>query len=350
MKSSKQILLLAVLLTAGAQAAEPAAEGFKLKASVQLHGEKRLWDESTDRLDTLIDNSYVRANFGAVYKAEDVSADFNLRFWGATYGNTVIDKYDKATGTVSATKAVDNVMLEKAIVELKLPSGLKMKAGRWATDLSMMSHFGNYLDLDPTAKKIFLSRPFYHDGVEFSHKEGMFQSSLLIGASDKYLNTGYVRFLETVTVPQIKMTVAAGYRANILDSLSTPENETRIHHRLYARVQDSLPMGFVPYVEGALLDIVDNGVLKEEMMGVVNFGVIIPTPSKATQVALEAEVEKDRIIKMGDKEYKRPIDWNLAITQKMGKRAKLQFYTFSDPSAAHVYDVEMGARLTLAVE
>ncbi len=36
--------------------------------------------------------------------------------------------------------------------------------------------------------------------------------------------------------------------------------------------------------------------------------------------------------------------------KKMGKRAKLQFYTFSDPSAAHVYDVEMGARLTLAVE
>jgi len=336
-------------------AADVASGAFTLKGDVQTHLEKRLWDEGKDNL---LDKYYMRANFGGKYTAEDVTGEFNIRLFVPNFGNVTIDdskttiKSNKINGDSSiTTKKIDNVVLEKAVIELKPFKGFSVKVGHWSTDYSMSGLLGNYIDQDVDPTKLFLSRTYYHDAVEFVYKLNMFTTSVLVGGTDKSLNTGYMRVVETVKIPALKLVADAGWRGNILDSLSFPDASPAHYNRFFLRLQDTIITGsgnLVPYAEIAMVDkLSSSGVLLEKQQGVGNIGVKITPPGlKNTQINLEGEFEKDREVNGKD----RSIDWNIALTQKCGKRAKLQLYAFSDPTGEKASNVEIGSRLTLSVE
>ncbi|HSQ40738.1 MAG TPA: hypothetical protein VLM37_00500 [Fibrobacteraceae bacterium] len=351
----KAVPFVAVLLgaTMVSWSAEEATEAFQFKGNIQFHAEKALSDNNSDNA---LDKFYLRANVGGKYTVDNMVGEFNIRMYGPMYGvnavskvvlDTIVDENgDSVSVTKSvSTKSVADVQLDKALISYTISPSFIIRAGRWVTDYSVMSHFGNYIDVDPDSTKYFLSRVYMHDAVELFLQTGILSHSVLVGVTDKNCNTGYVRVVESLNIPQGKLGVDVGWRGNVLDSLSFPDADTKHYNRFFLRAKATIIPGLIPYFEVAMVDMVNSsGKLLEKQQGVGYIGLQVPTGLQNTQVNIEAQYQKDR--KVGTED--RPIDWNLAVTQKLGKHTKLQMFAFSDLAAEKAYDLKVGTRLTMA--
>lgn len=347
MKPNKIIIAMALALGAGSAFAAEAAEGFQIKGSVQAHGQKKVHDENVPY--SLLDKYYMRANLGAKYVAEDVNGEFNIRAYPKQFGNKLVTDVD-STGK-NTKKDYDNFIIETAVVELTPNKMLAVRAGHWLTNYSIATHFGNYIDQDPRLPAaVFFGRVAYHDAVEMKVKTGILSSSVLVGGTDKNMNTGYVRVVESVKLANPKLVADVGWRANVLDSLAFPDAEPELMNRLFVRVLDTLMPGLMPYAEyGAIQIMNEDG--DKEFKHVAMLGVQVPTGLKSLQLNVEGEWLQDyEVADSKGKMQDRAIDWNVALKYKAGKRTTIHLYTWSDPTASSALKPEVGSRITVALD
>lgn len=349
MKPNKMICLTLALGVGIAFAADAPPAGFQLKGNVQMHGTKKMHDENVSY--GMLSSYYIRANIGAKYTAEDVGGEFNIRAFNEQFGNTLVTDVDVA-GEKVTKKNYDRILLERAYADLKPNKMINIRLGRFVTDYSIMDHFGNYLDLDPRDPKyIFLGRPAYHDGAELTVKTGIVSSTITIGGKDKNMNTGYVRVVESVKLPNPKLVADIGWRANILDSLAFPDAEPEMLNRFFLRVVDTVMPGLMPYTEIAMIQYWDKDAGKKDSKTVAMLGIQVPTGLKNLQLNLEGEWLQDyEVVDPKGKVQDRAIDWNVALAYKAGKRTKIQSYIYSDPETSSAANVVLGGRVTVALD
>ena len=317
---------LCVFAVCASCAADPVAtsSSFKLNGSLQWHAQKRLWEDGNDNA---VDKSYIRGNFGADYAAPDFSAEINLRIFAPQFSATGADRF----------------LMDRFRVEYKLNPQFSLRAGRWSNDLCVTGMYGNYLDMPVDTGRIFFARGYSHDGGEVLVKSGPVTSSIIVAGLDDKLSHGYVRIVETIKPSATGLSLDLGWRGNVLDSLSFPGAKPPPSFRYFLRFMDTIVPHFMPYAELAAFS---NGIHVETITTVANVGFELPTGLRDTQLFVEGEYMKDREVSG----HKRPLDWDFAVVQTLGKRTQLFFSTFSDPTSTSPNDVELGARLSVSFE
>lgn len=327
---------------------EKAASAFELTGSVQIQGQKALWDNSTGNSSkNNLDEFWGRANFGAKYKSDKFSSELNIRAypegWGYEPLTGLVMKDSTDTVNLSTSKtSIAKFQIEQAWVNYHFANMFDFKIGRFYTTTSKTLQFGSYIDLN--AGGGFISKVAYHNAIDFSMHTGLWSSSIMLGAGDKFLNTGYLRILEQVT-PVKPLTIGAGYRVNVFD-LAYDENAEMMHRisfladfdfgAVYTKLKD-----LKPYAEVGMIK-------KTEDKYDIPFtaGITIPTAGILSTCALEMEYLKNRKVKEKDV----PVQWNLYIDRKIGKIVKIQASIFTDALAPSVNDTRLALRFTSSIK
>ena len=131
-----KILITTALVSSICSAEESAKEStFKLTGNVQAQAIKALYDNDADNT---LDNSFLRANIGAKYDSDRLSAVINLRIFSPAFGNTIEGKnYDK----ISADTYYANYKWDTEYGKFNF------QFGRFRTDWSVGGNFGTYVDV-----------------------------------------------------------------------------------------------------------------------------------------------------------------------------------------------------------
>lgn len=351
-------LLVSLLVTAlpfslmAADAAPTPVPTLDLTGSVQLQMQKATWDNvkpgtKSDNLDEL----WGRVNFGAKFKADGFSSEVNIRAFPVGFGYealtglTVKDSTDTISLTVKKT-GIEKVQIEQAWV--KYSWGIAdLKIGRMSTITGRSVTLGNYLDLDPGTA--FQGKVGYHNALEFTAKKEISTTTIMLGAGDAKLNTGYLRIWEQV-VPFKGSTLAAGYRSNVFD-LGYDENAF-IDNRLSFTGDYEIMKDFKPYVEVGIIKKAARTSTQEDSSFVpLLFGSTIPTKGFLNTLGVEIEYLKDRkgvdIQKTGAAAVtKKPVVFQIYADKKFGTRTRLQFALMTDQAGASAGDLRIALRYT----
>ena len=333
-----KILITTALVSSICSAAESANEStFKLTGNVQAQAIKSLYDNDADNT---LDNSFLRANIGAKYNSENLSAVINLRIFSPAFGNTIEGKnYDK----ISADTYYANYKWDTEYGKFNV------QFGRFRTDWSVGGNFGTYVDVHLN-KRGFLSRDYQHDAFAFGFEKGISTFNALLGTYDAKFNTGYIRFEETLKFGDAK--VSAAYRVNALDVI---QHTAQLTHRAAARASYYFQKNLGLYGEVALIATGDEENLKvanaikpeyaQDTQYVPFFvGVEIPTAGIFNNVYAELEYvsHRDELNAGADE-----LAWTVSLIKKIGSHSKIQLTAFSEKKAS---DVALAARFTATIK
>ena len=310
---------------------------FKLTGNVQAQAIKSLYDNDADNT---LDNSFLRANIGAKYNSENLSAVINLRIFSPAFGNTIEGKnYDK----ISADTYYANYKWDTEYGKFNV------QFGRFRTDWSVGGNFGTYVDV-ALNKRGFLARDYQHDAIAFGHENGISTFNALLGTYDAKFNTGYIRLEETLKFGDAK--VSAAYRVNALDPI---QHTAQVTHRVAARASYYFQKNFGLYGEVALIATGDSENLKvanaikpeyaQDTQYVPFFvGVEIPTAGIFNNVYAELEYvsHRDELNAGADE-----LAWTVSFIKKLGSHSKIQLTAFSEKKAS---DVALAARFTATIK
>ncbi|HLP42170.1 MAG TPA: hypothetical protein VK465_11725 [Fibrobacteria bacterium] len=322
----------APVVPAPAAALPPALD---LKADIQIQGERRL---TTARDRDNLDEFWGRLNFGAEYKTEGFQSKANIRVFPEGFGFEPLTGATFDTSGQGALKTQSQpaarVVVNHAWV--RTASGpLHAKIGRFETQESHSSSYGNYIDLGPSGR--FLSRPAAHNALEAGFTQGPHASTILLGTGDRYLNRGFVRLLHHYRAPS-GLDAALGWKANIFDQLQFPDDE--VLHRFDVNVLFPLPQGFTAFAEAALLQSVG----REDDIPLL-LGLQLPTTPWLDRLSLEAEWMSTRKAEGEDK----PILLNLHARKTFG-RANFETALFSDAGDKDMATFGLGLRMTTTLK
>ena len=333
-----KILITTALVSSICSAEESAKEStFKLTGNVQAQAIKSLYDNDADNT---LDNSFLRANIGAKYDSDRLSAVINLRIFSPAFGNTIEGKnYDK----ISADTYYANYKWDTEYGKFNL------QFGRFRTDWSVGGNFGTYVDV-ALNKRGFLSRDYQHDAVEFGYENGISTFEALLGTYDAKFNTGYIRLEETLKFGDAK--VSAAYRVNALDPI---QHTAQITHRAAGRASYYFQKNFGLYGEVALIATGDGENLKAanaikseyaQDSRYIPFFVGLEIPTAGFLSNLYAELEylsnRDKLQAGAD-----GIAWTVSFIKKINAYSKIQVNIYSEKKAS---DVALAARFTATLK
>jgi hypothetical protein len=345
---------------------------FKIKASIDIQAQKALWD---DAVKSNLDQFWGRINFGGVFTSPGFNAALNIRAYPEGFG------YEALTG-VSLDSWLWKVQSNKTeIAKFQITDAwvqyvrkyLSVKVGLFETDLSQSCLYGNYLDADPNGSG-FISKITIHNALEFSSKFLFFNTSVMLGASDKNLNRGYLRLYEELT-PFKGFSFAVGYRGNVFDKIQY-ENET-IRNRVDFLLSYEIIKGLKPYFElgvvdekftnpelttSALWDIFEKDttttllfeewidwyyqnkhilVFYEQSIPIL-IGITIPTGKFLDVLAFELEINARRKVT----DLYKPVEMNLFLVKSVGARVKFTAAVCNDPLSSNMGDFKFGLRFS----
>ena len=333
-----KILITTALVSSICSAAESANEKtFKLTGNVQAQAIKSLYDNDADNT---LDNSFLRANFGAKYDSDRLSAVINLRIFSPAFGNTIEDKnYDKITADTYYANYKWGTEYGKFNIQF----------GRFRTDWSVGGNFGTYVDV-ALNKRGFLARDYQHDAVEFGYEKGISTFKALLGTYDAKFNTGYVRLEEALKFGEAK--VSAAYRVNALDPI---QHTAQLTHRVAGRASYYFQKNLGLYGEVAFIATGDgenlkaNNAIKSEYAQDSRYipffvGLEIPTAGFLSNLYAELEYisNRDELQEGAD-----GIAWTVSFIKKINDYSKIQVNVYSEKKAS---DVALAARFTASLK
>ena len=333
-----KFLITTALVSSICSAEEIAKEStFKLTGNVQAQAIKSLYDNDADNT---LDNSFLRANIGAKYDSDRLSAVINLRIFSPAFGNTIEGKnYDK----ISADTYYANYKWDTEYGKFNV------QFGRFRTDWSVGGNFGTYVDV-LLGKRGFLSRDYQHDAVSFEFEKGISTFNALLGTYDAKFNTGYIRLEETLKFEDAKFSLA--YRVNALDPI---QHTAQITHRVAGRASYYFQKNFGLYGEVAFVATGNGENLKasnaikpeydQDSQYIPFFvGVEIPTAGFLSNLYAELEYISNR-----DELQKgaAALAWNVSFIKKIGTYSKIQLSAFSEKKAS---EVALAARFTATLK
>ncbi len=350
-----------------------AESNFNPHVSMDIQAQKLFLGEieDSDNLDQL----FGRANFGMRYNSESFNAGLILRSYPAGFGYSPLihvefDDWDWVLK--EEREQVSKIQVLEAWAQYVFPN-LSVKIGRFNTDNSVFSYFGNYLDLDPDPK--FLSHYHSHNALMLTNTTGPVTSSIMLGVGDEKLNRGYLRIHEEIK-PTENLTIALGYRSNIFDRVHFKDQE--LSHRMNAKLSFEIVKGLVSYLDLGIIDskvkipkfpfdklwdlymadtlVQENWVTFEdwtaewyktsfprtyERTAPLLLGMKIPTGGYLDLLALEVQFRNIREASDGKK-----LDAALFATKSIGERTLFSISVFSNPESNTLKDLGLGLRFS----
>jgi hypothetical protein len=321
-----------------------APSALELNGSVQVQAQKALWD---NKAKVNLDEFWGRANLGATFKTDRFSSVVNIRAfpegWGyePLTGLTVRDSTDTISLATSQTQ-IAKFQIEQAWVKYTWTL-LDLRVGRFFTTTSKTFSLGNLLDQNPGTG--FQTKLAYHNALEGVLRTGPTATSVLLGAGDKNLNTGYLRIMTTATLLKKALVVKAGYRANVFDRINN--KNAVVYDNFILGADYEIIKGVRPYFELGILDNTKGAVQKniaDSTVVPLVIGTTIPAGKLLNALVAEIELLGNRVIAKKDV----PILWNLYIDKIFNNYARFQFGLFSD-AAGDAGKVRIGLRYTASI-
>ena len=333
------------------EAAKKEESAFKLTGNVQGQAIKAVYDNDADNT---LDTSFLRANIGGKYTADNFEAVINLRIFSPVFGNkNVTDVTVDQDGNVKATKsAQDKFSADTYYAKYKWNpafGNLSAQFGRFRTDWTVAGNFGTYVDVH-LSKRGFLARDYQHDALGFGFDKGISSFSLLLGTYDNKFDTGYLRAEETLKFGDAKVSVA--YRGNVLDPI---QHTAEVTHRVAGRASYYFIKNLGLYGEIAYITTGDgenlsnpNGIKSEYAQDTDYLpffvGVEIPTAGILNSLYAELEYLSNRDELQADADA---VAWTVSLIKKIGSRSKVQLSAYSEKE---VSDVAIAARFTATIQ
>lgn len=332
--------LAVTAMAATAQEAKPAPQ-IDLNGSVQIQWQKSIADNGTkDNLDEF----WGRANLTASFKDEDYQSLVNIRVFPAGWGVEVPNISIKGNGDSvykSQPTELDKFLIEQAWIKYMLPM-VDIRVGRFFTSSSKTFHMGNFLDQN--AGPGFQTKLSYHNAIDGLFKFGNYSVAVLLGAGDKKLNTGYLRIQGNAALLSKKLNVLAGYRANVFDRVVN--SLVSVKERYVVGADYEIMKDLKPFVEVGIID-TSSKKGENKFITPMTFGTYVPSAGWLNAVVVEAEYLSGRTAKdLKGKLQDVPLQWNLYLDKKLGKRTRLQGGIYSWPAGASAGDMMLGMRYT----
>lgn len=318
-----ECLFLAVVLLAGGSFAE-----FRFAGDAGILGVKNIGDLSTDNN---VDVLWGRVNFISNYTDENFASALQIRVYPAGYGFDYISgaTFDTSHNAI-VTNATNAAKLQviQGWVQYTL-SSLKIKIGRIPLKYSVGTHFGDYAQRGPNGS--FCYPGALHNATVFIHDAAMVNSQVVLGVSDKNLNTAYFLMKETVKASD-KVSVSAGYHSNFFD-VAYDEGATVIHALSFA-ADFTYMKGKKVYAELGVRDI---GIEGEDVKMPFTLGVHIPTAGVLDLTTVEMEYCSVRAD--NDKEG---LYWALYLGKNLGSHFHLRAALYNNSAGAEPGDLSAG--------
>jgi len=315
--------------------APAAAPVFDLTGSLQLQAQKAVYDNGTENN---LDDFFGRVNIGGLFKAPDMQAFINIRAFPEGFGYEPIigAAFDSTAQSVEIQKTkIAKFQVEQAWFKY-IWGSTSLLIGRFYKTTSKSVSFGNYIDQDVPGG--FQLKVYYHHAAELSIVTGMLTSSLLLGAGDSKLNTGYLRIFECIK-PVDGLTIAAAYRSNAFDPIY--DENAEVFNRFSLNADYRIMKDLVPYVEFGVIQKVD-----DEYDLPLLIGCKVPTSSILSALGFELEFLNDR--KVGGDDV--PVLWNIYFDKTAGEHTKFQAAVYSDPAGKSASDVRIALRMTATLK
>ncbi|MBW8886305.1 MAG: hypothetical protein JF616_01000 [Fibrobacteres bacterium] len=316
-------------------ASSPLPPALTVLGDVQIQGERRF---ATGSKQDNLDNFWGRVNIGTEYKSPGFQSKVNLRIFPEGFG------YEPLTGATfdttgqgalkTQTQPSSKLLVNHAWVRFT-PGAFGIRFGRFETQESQSATYGNYIDLGPSGA--FLARPAVHNATEGTWSNKAWSSSVLLGASDKKLDRGFLRALQKFTAPS-GLQAMLGYRANVFDGWKYPD--APILQRFDAGVLSPLGAGWQAFAEGAVLQ-ADGKADDTPLL----LGIRPPMGKYLDALSLEAEWSPNRKVAGKDKE----ILYNAYVRKAWGK-ARLEAGLYSDATDPDANAFSAGVRITSSLK
>ena len=323
------------LVPVPAPAAPVPPPALALVGDVQIQGERRF---ATGSKQDNLDNFWGRVNIGTEYKSPTFQSKVNLRIYPEGFG------FEPLTGATfdttgqgalkTQTQPSSKLLVNHAWVRFT-PGAYGLRVGRFETQESQSATYGNYIDLGPSG--LFLARPAVHNATEGTWSQGAWSSSVLLGASDRKLDHGFVRAFQKYAAPS-GLQATLGYRANVFDRWKYPD--APILQRFDAGLLGPLGGGWQAFAEAAILQA--DG--KDDDTPLL-LGIRPPMGKYLDALSLEAEWLPNRKVAGKDKE----VLYNAYVRKTWG-RTRLEAGIYSDSSDPDANAVSAGVRLTSALK
>ncbi len=316
-------------------AASPLPPALTLIGDVQIQGERRF---ATGSKQDNLDNFWGRVNIGTEYKSLDFQSKVNLRIFPEGFG------FEPLTGATfdttgqgslkTQTQPSSKLLVNHAWVRFT-PGAYGLRLGRFETQESQSATYGNYIDLGPSG--LFLARPAVHNATEGTWSSGAWSSSVLLGASDRKLDHGFLRAFQKYTAAS-GLQASLGYRANVFDRWKYPD--AALLQRFDAGVLSPLGAGWQGFAEAAILQADGKADDTPVLLG------IRPAMGRYLDaLSLEAEWLPNRKVAGKDKK----ILYNAYVRKTWG-RARLEAGLYSDATDPDANAFSAGLRLTSALK
>jgi hypothetical protein len=331
---SLSLIVFAVSAFAAPETPAPAksAPTIELNGSLQLQAQKAFWDNGTKNN---LDDFFGRANLGAFFKTGNFQANINIRAFPEGFGYEPIigAAFDSSIMALEVQKTkIAKFQIEQAWFKY-IWGNTSLQFGRFDRSLAKTPNLGNYVDQEQSGG--FMAKGYYHHATELTMNTGKLSSSILLGAGDAKLNTGYLRIYECIS-PIQGMNLGAAYRSNVFD-IAYDENATVLNR--FSFVADyQVIKDLTPYVEFGIIQ----KATKEKYDMPVLVGCKIPTASFFSTLAFELEFLSDR--KIGGEDV--PVLWNLYFDKKVGERTRFQSGIFADPQGSKASDIRFAIRMS----
>jgi hypothetical protein len=330
-----------VVFTSSSQNPAPAAVSpLDINGNIQIQAQKTLRDDNNPNN---LDNFFGRANFGATYKSADYVSCLNIRAFPEGWGFEALTLNVKDSMVTSQkTTPIARFIIEQAWVKY-IYNIAELRIGHYFLTTSNTLHFGNYLDQNSAPG--FQNRLSYHNAIDLTVKSGPLSSNVLLGAADKYLNTGYLRIYETLTLTNdALLKMGLGYRSNVFDRIY--DNDARIENRFSFKADYKIIDNLIPYVEIGMLQNYTN----DEYDIPIAIGTEIPTRKFFNSLIAELEIVQDRTVTTANKVIEDvPLHWNIYVDKKVGTRSRFQVGIFSDPLGT-ASDLQFALRYTGSIK
>ena len=332
---------------------KPIAPSLDLTGSIQIQAIKALWDNApVGGNRNNLDDFWGRINFGAKYTTPEFSSTINIRAFPEGWGYEVLSglAVKDSTDTIhlaQSKSAIARFMIEQAWVKYTITKlignfDMSLRVGRSYTSTSRSLHFGNYVDQNGGGS--FQGKLAYHNALDFSFVNGPVTSSVLFGATDKNLNTGYLRLYEKYAVVDSTFMLGVGYRANIFDGAY--DSRAAIQSRFSFTGEFTMRQGVKPYFE---VGVIDTSKTQNQTVFItpVQLGIAIPVSTYLNTLIIEAEIQSGRTVKDRDGNFQNAsLQWNVYIDKKVGSRTRFQAGFFTDPNGSSASAVEFACRFT----